>query len=484
LAQEAIGRPYGEVVGKSDSDALGELREVLTGRMIRGVEVERKRKDGSNVALSVSAAALTDHGKSATGIVALFEDITQARETRSQLQHVQRMEAVGRLSGGIAHDFNNLLSVIIGNLDSLLIRLQSEKEREIAKNALKGALRCAELTKQMLAFARRQQLDPARIDATSMLRSLSVMLERTLGELVKVRTLTPDALWSCRADPDQLESALLNLAINGRDAMPGGGTLTTEASNVHLDAEYAKGNADASVGDYVRFSVSDTGSGMSPELLGRVMEPFFTTKAPGKGTGLGLSMVHGFAKQSGGYLKIDSEVGFGTTVNLFLPRARGRDQVIGEADDRPVDAHQGNETILVVDDNAEVRKTASMQLTEFGYRVIEAADGKSALDILGSGTVVDLVFSDVVMPGDMTGFDLARAVRQNHPEIKFLLVTGFADTALRPQSDIGEPIPVLRKPYRRDELAARVRQAFNAKRSVAEPEVVKPAAIRQHGEVR
>jgi CheY-like chemotaxis protein len=274
------------------------------------------------------------------------------------------------------------------------------------------------------------------------------------------------------------------LAINGRDAMPGGGTLTSEASNVRLEAEYAVSNPEAIPGDYVKFSVTDTGSGMSPEVLGRVMEPFFTTKAPGKGTGLGLSMVHGFAKQSGGHLKIYSEVGFGTTVNLYLPRARSSDQIVGETDVRAVGTHEGNETILVVDDNAEVRKTASMQLTEFGYRVVEAADAKSALDILSNGTVVDLVFSDVVMPGDMTGFELARTVRQNHPGIKIILVTGFAEGALRPEIEIGEPIPILRKPYRRDELASRVRQAFDTAQNNAESAAVKPAAVGQHGEPR
>jgi nitrogen-specific signal transduction histidine kinase/ActR/RegA family two-component response regulator len=419
--------------------------------------------------LSVAAAALTDHGKSPVGIVALFEDITQARETRSQLQHVQKMEAVGQLSGGIAHDFNNLLSVIVGNLDSLLIRLKVEKEREIAKNALKGALRCAELTRQMLAFARRQELDPTRIDVGSMLRSLSVMLERMLGEMVTVNTSTPDDLWSCIADQDQVESALLNLAVNARDAMRGGGILTIEASNARLEARHAAENTEVTSGDYVKFSISDTGSGMSPELLTRAMEPFFTTKDPGKGTGLGLSMVHGFAKQSGGHLKIYSEVGFGTTVTLFLPRAEGREQISAEAEDFAPSATQGHETILVVDDNTEVRQTASMQLTELGYQVVEAADGKSALDILGSGTAIDLMFSDVVMPGGMTGFDLARTVRRNHPEVKILLVTGFAGAVLRQHSEAGESIPMLRKPYRRDELAARVRQVFDAKRSMAEP---------------
>jgi CheY-like chemotaxis protein len=333
-------------------------------------------------------------------------------------------------------------------------------------------LRCAELTKQMLAFARRQELDPVRIDTGSMLRSLSVMLERMLGEMVTVNTSTPDDLWSCVADQDQVESALLNLAVNARDAMRGGGVLTIEASNVRHEARDAAANSEMISGDYVKFSVSDTGSGISPELLTRVMEPFFTTKDPGKGTGLGLSMVHGFARQSGGHLNIASEVGFGTTVNLFLPRAQDGAPASAEIDDFVPSASQGHETILVVDDNAEVRETASMQLTELGYHVIEAADGKSALDILGSGTTIDLMFSDVVMPGGMTGFDLARAVRRNHPEIKILLVTGFAGAGLRQQAEPGESVQLLRKPYRRDELAARVRQVFDAKRSIAEPALI------------
>jgi CheY-like chemotaxis protein len=379
------------------------------------------------------------------------------------------MEAVGQLSGGIAHDFNNLLSVIVGNLDSLMIRLTSEKEREIAKNALKGALRCAELTKQMLAFARRQELDPVRIDVGTMLQNLSVMLERMLGEMVKVETNTPTDLWSCVADEDQVESALLNLAVNARDAMPGGGTLSIDASNARLEARYAAENSEVLAGDYVKFSVSDTGTGMSPELRARAMEPFFTTKDPGKGTGLGLSMVHGFAKQSGGHVKIYSEVGFGTTVNLFLPRAQGEQLASPESDESTEHPNEGHETVLVVDDNTEVRATACMQLTELGYRVIEAGDGKSALEILGDAATIDLVFSDVVMPGGMTGFDLARTVHRDHPEIKILLVTGFAGAVLRQHVEVGESMPMLRKPYRRDELADRVRQVLDAKRVIAEP---------------
>ncbi len=437
--------------------------------MVRSVEIERKRKDGSTVVLSVAAAALTDHGKSPVGIIALFEDITLAKETRTQLQHVQKMEAVGQLSGGIAHDFNNLLSVIIGNLDSLLIRLKSDKEREIAKNALKGALRCAELTKQMLAFARRQELDPVKIDAGAMLKNLSEMLERMLGEMVKVETSTSADLWPCIADEDQVESALLNLAVNARDAMPGGGTLTIDASNARLEAPYVARNSEVLAGDYVKFSVSDTGTGMSPEMRARAMEPFFTTKDPGKGTGLGLSMVHGFAKQSGGHVKIYSELGFGTTVNLFLPRAQGGQAASAESEESAAAPSRGNETILVVDDNIDVRATACMQLTELGYRVIEAGDGQSALEILGNASTIDLVFSDVVMPGGMTGFDLARIVYRDHPEIKVLLVTGFAGAVLRQHIEIGETMPMLRKPYRRDELAARIRQVLDAKLTASEP---------------
>ena len=463
---DAVGCTYDELIGLPREETLRGIEDVMAGQVVKAREIARKRKDGSDAILSAYAAPLTDHERRPIGIVALFEDITQARATRDQLQQAQKMEAVGQLTGGIAHDFNNLLSIVIGNLDSLILRLREPVERNLASEALTGALRGAELTKQMLAFARRQSLNPERLDIGRLLRDAATMLQRTLGGPVLVQTSFEEGLWPCLADPSQIETALLNLSINARDAMPDGGRLTIEARNAHLDSHYVDMNPDVVPGDYVKISVSDTGTGIPADVLDRVMEPFFTTKGPGKGTGLGLSMVHGFAKQSGGHLKIYSEPGHGTTVNLYLPRASGEEEHVADIDRQASADSRGSETILVVDDDAGVRKAARTQLTDLGYRVVEAVDAAAALDILKDGVAIDLVFSDVVMPGSMTGFDLAIEIRALHPEMPIMLVTGFAEAALRQRNGLGESVQVMTKPYRRHELAARIRQALEGEPAV------------------
>lgn len=420
----------------------------------------------ANVNLEASlremAAAATEQAEE---IRRAYDEVKQnaARQqhVEDQLRQAQKMEAVGQLTGGIAHDFNNILSIVVGNLESLVGRLADPISRELAEEAIGGALRGSELTKQLLIFARRQQLDPTPTDITRLLKESGVMLGRMLGDTITVTVNTPQGLWPCLADPNQIETAILNLAINARDAMPDGGALTIEASNVHLDASYAGSKQEVTEGDYVRIAVSDTGSGMPPEILERVFEPFFTTKKPGHGTGLGLSMVYGFAKQSGGHLGAYSEMGLGTTVNLYLPRAMAEAAAVAPMDDKFPLSRIGHETILVVDDQDAVRKTAVMGLKDLGYHVLEARDAGEAIDLLAKKVRIDLVFSDIAMPGGLSGFDLAKHVLHNHPQIKVILVTGFAEGAARDRGNVPEQVRLLSKPYRRHELASCIRDVLD-----------------------
>ncbi|WP_374655383.1 response regulator [Dongia sp.] len=434
------------------------LVRVMNGQSVNNVEVMARRSRGEPVAtMLVNGQPILDEQGHRLGVVIAARDVTALRATEATLRQAQKMEAVGQLTGGVAHDFNNLLGVVIGNIDTLIPRLTKPDDIELANEALDGALRGAALTRQMLAFARRQALKPEMVDLGQHLPQLAAMLRRTLGEQIAVTTHCPDGIWPCRVDASQLDSVLLNCAINARDAMPNGGTLTIEASNVQLDAQYAAGNAEVAAGDYVRIAVTDNGQGIAPEILGRVMEPFFTTKAPGQGTGLGLSMAFGFAKQSGGHLKIYSEVSHGTTVNLYLPRAQSADRPAATETAGETVAATGRECILLVDDNEAVRKTAARQLHDLGYRVVEAANGPAALGILADGANVDLLFSDVVMPGGLSGFDLAAKVRERYPALKVLLVTGFAEAAARNNATVDRSVELMSKPYRRQELASRIR---------------------------
>ena len=308
------------------------------------------------------------------------------------------MESIGQLTGGVAHDFNNLLQVISGNLQLLLKEVAgSERSERRVQNALAGVSRGAKLASQLLAFGRRQALDPKVINVGRFVRGLDELLRRALGEEIEIETTVSGGLWNTLVDPGQVEDALLNLAINARDAMNGRGKLTIEVGNAFLNDEYTRIHPDVSPGQYVMLAVTDTGSGIDPEMLDKVFEPFFTTKSEGRGTGLGLSMVYGFAKQSNGHVKIYSELAQGTTVKLYLPRTHQREDVVVEIDQEPVTG--GSESILVVEDDEEVRATAVEMLSDLGYRVLRAPEAASALAIVESGISIDLLFTDVVMPG-------------------------------------------------------------------------------------
>ncbi len=366
-AQETVGQPYKLIPSGGEAEFERYFRRVLDGEMLRNVEVTRRRKDGALRRISFSGAPLFDPDGKFRCVVYALQDVTDRNVLEQQLRQAQKLEAVGQLSGGIAHDFNNLLGVVIGNLDLAVERLGDDsKARELVDAALNGALRGGQLVKQLLAVSRRQPLEPAVIDLNASLREIAPLLERTLGENITVETRPAAGLWPVLADPVQVESAVLNLAVNARDAMPKGGTLTIETANRHLDADYAATHADVAVGDYAMIAVSDTGTGMPPDVAARAFEPFFTTKETGKGTGLGLAMVYGFVKQSGGHANIYSEAGHGTTIRLYFPAAKAGVDAKAPQSGTEKSPPMGNETVLVVEDREDLRATAVAMLRRLG----------------------------------------------------------------------------------------------------------------------
>jgi signal transduction histidine kinase/ActR/RegA family two-component response regulator len=379
------------------------------------------------------------------------ERATAARreEAEAALRQAQKMEAVGQLTSGVAHDFNNLLTSIVGNLELLDMRLDDERLRKLVHAAARSAQRGAKLNAQMLAFSRKQHLMPTSVDLDDLIGSTEEMLRRTLGGTVDVTTALARDPWRAIVDPHQLELVILNLAINARDAMPLGGRLLIETRNVK--ASDLDGSLDLAPGDYVRLSVADTGTGMSEEVLARACEPFYTTKEAGKGSGLGLSQVYGFARQSGGGLRIRSTVGQGTTVEVYLPRSLAEsDTTIERWDARRPSLARGRGTVLVVEDQEEVREVAVAQLEALGYRVVQAASGDAALDLLNSASGIELLIVDYAMPG-MSGIDVASAARAKCPDLPVLIVTGYIDTARMAGKIPGARL--MRKPYRMAELA-------------------------------
>jgi PAS domain S-box-containing protein len=388
----------------------------------------------------------------------------QLRKNEEALRQSQKMEAVGQLTGGVAHDFNNLLQVIVGSLETIRRILPQEYGRlhRAAEQGMNGARRASALTQRLLAFSRRQPLDPKAIDVNVLIGGMSELLHSTLGEIVSVETVRAAGLWRIEADPNELEAAILNLAVNARDAMPEGGRLTIETTNAHIDEGYALTNAEVIPGQYVGISISDTGSGMDAKTVAQAFEPFFTTKSVGKGTGLGLSQVYGFVKQSGGHVKIYSEVGEGTTVRIYLPRLTGHQ---GEAEKElhlPVPEGTQEETILVVEDDDDVRTYSVETLRDLGYRVIEAHDGPSALRLLERQLRVDLLFTDVVLPSGMTGAQVAAQARALRPSLKVLFTTGYARNAIIHQGRLDKGVQLITKPFTFEDLAAKIRDVLDA----------------------
>ena len=393
---------------------------------------------------------------------ALVEESRRREEAQAALIQAQRMEAFGQLTGGIAHDFNNLLTIVLGNLERLEPVLSGKEERGQLQRAADAAQMGARLTGRLLSFARRRPLAPSVLNVNDLVLGIAELLKRSLGEQITLTTVLAGNVWPTRADASELENAVLNLAINARDAMPKGGKLVIETGNATLTAPGPAGDprGPATAGDFVRISVSDTGVGMSPEILQRAFEPFFTTKE-GRGTGLGLSTIYGFASQSGGHVTIESEQGQGTTVNLFLPRERAARAEVGMEPEAAVPLSANAETVLVVEDDPRVRELSLQRVEGLGYVVLEAHNAAAAIAILEKQPV-ELLFSDIGLGPGMSGFELARWVRTNRPSTKVLLTTGHA-SGVSAEEHTREGFPILHKPYNRLQLAVALQDALGAK---------------------
>ncbi|PHR19069.1 MAG: hybrid sensor histidine kinase/response regulator [Hoeflea sp.] len=398
------------------------------------------------------------------------EELVQSQKA---LQQSQKMETIGKLTGGVAHDFNNLLQVVAGNLQLLAKDVAGNERAETrVRNALAGVDRGAKLASQLLAFSRRQPLEPKVINVGRFVSGMDDLLRRSIGETVDIEVVIAENLWNTMADPTQIENAVLNLAINARDAMDGAGKLTIEASNARLDDTYTAGLDDVESGNYVLLAVTDTGAGMDESTLEQVFEPFFSTKPEGKGTGLGLSMVYGFVKQSGGHIKIYSEPGQGTTVKLYMPRAMGEEEQEARLVSGP--AQGGTETILVVEDDDDVRATVVATLTDLGYRVLTARDAQAGLAVIESGVPVDVLFTDVVMPGKLKSPEMAKLAKASNPDLVVLFTSGYTENSIVHGGKLDAGVELLSKPYTREALDGRIRHLIANQKQRAQPVPVKP----------
>ena len=427
-----------------------------------GREVVGRRKDGSTFPMDLSVGEAKQDGESI--FVGIIHDLTERKLTERQLQQAQKMEMVGQLSGGIAHDFNNLLTVIVGNAEHLSEQLKSRLDlRQLADDICQAGERGAELTRRLLAFSRRQLLRPRAIDCHELIASTCKLLKRTLRENIEVTTaFNIDAIFAF-ADSGQLESAVLNLALNAQDAMAAGGRLTISTGIASLDDNYEGVHPDIESGEYAMIAVTDNGEGMTSDVAARAFEPFFTTKEVGKGSGLGLSMVYGFVKQSNGHVSIYSEPGLGTTVRIYLPNvtpngSRSSSQPAADEDALP----RGNETILVVEDDPFVRSSVILRVESLGYKVVLAVDGREAVMKLRTNPEIDMLFTDIVMPGGMSGWEVAELAQQMRPGLPTVFTSGYALEALVDQGRAPMKSIVLTKPYRKAELAHRLREALAA----------------------
>jgi PAS domain S-box-containing protein len=441
--------------------ASGAIARAVRGEPVDNMEIYVCRVDETTgVHLLVNGRALHDASGAIIGAVMVYRDISEARQAERRLRQAQKMDAIGQLTGGIAHDFNNILTVITGTIDILAGAVADQPRfAAIAKMIDEAAERGAELTRRLLAFARRQPLQPRATDVNVLVLDSAKLLQPTLGEQIEIDSMLENDAWPAEIDPSQLATALLNLALNARDAMPAGGKLMLETANVYLDKSYANLNFDVRPGPYVMIAVSDTGSGIPESIRDRVFEPFFTTKETGKGTGLGLSMVYGFVKQSGGHIKIYSEESQGTTVKLYLPRACGDANPIEETTTRTA-VQGGHETILVVEDDPMVRSYVFSQLESLGYVTLGAESGAEALAIIDKGTPIDLLFTDVVMPG-MNGRVLAEELKRR-PRIKVLFTSGYTENAIVHHGRLDPGVLLLPKPYRKADVARMIRIALDA----------------------
>jgi PAS domain S-box-containing protein len=474
-AREIIGQHFSRFYTEEDLRAGSPARALATAASEGRFESEgwRVRKDGSKFRALVVIDPIRDDRGDLIGFAKVTRDVTERyesqrvlKETQEQLAASQKMEAVGQLSGGIAHDFNNLLMIVLGNLETIerhakaLPGAHPNLRRSVA-NALRGANRAAALTARLLAFSRRQALSPRPLDLNKFMSGAAEFMQRSLGESVEIQAVGAAGLWHIEADPNFLETALLNLAINARDAMPNGGKITIEAANVFADEDYCRVNPEVVPGPYVVICVSDTGHGMPPDIASRAFEPFFTTKEPGQGTGLGLSQVYGFVKQSGGHIKIYSEVDQGTTVKIYLPRYSGRGDSDEARDEEMCSSGEDGEIILVVEDDADLRDYISEVLRGLGYRVRAVPNAAAAIPILERKEHrIDLLLTDVVMPGK-NGRELGRHAQSIRPGLPVLYMTGYSRNAVVHHGRLDEGVDLLQKPIGQQTLGTRVRELLD-----------------------
>ncbi len=433
-----------------------EMRAARRGQNKRNFETRYIDKEGKSVALNWTGT----WSEPVRRHFFIGRDLTEKQAAEAQLRHVQKMDAIGQLTGGVAHDFNNILTVITGTIGILEDAVAGDPQlAAIARLIDEAAERGANLTKHLLAFARKQPLQPLEVDVNSLVLEAAKLLQPTLGEHIEITPLLAEDAWTALADPSQLTTAVLNLALNARDAMPNGGKLALETSNVYLDENYASMQDEVAAGNYVMIAVSDTGTGIPAALLERVFDPFFTTKEVGKGTGLGLSMVFGFVKQSGGHIKLYSEEGHGTSVKIYLPRATGLNQTAAEAL-VSVDIEGGSEAVLVVEDDPLVRRYVMTQIESLGYTTLEAANATDALHVIDNGANIDLLFTDVIMPGHMNGRQLVDEALKRRPGLKTLYTSGYTENAIVHHGRLDSGVLLLAKPYRKSELARMIRLAL------------------------
>jgi PAS domain S-box-containing protein len=425
---------------------------------------EYRGRDGAGHAryFSVNGRPMFGSGGRFLGYRGTSTDITAQHDTEERLRQSQKMDAIGQLTGGVAHDFNNVLTVITGTIEIIQEGLADKPQlAAIAQLIDDAAARGAEITSQLLTFARRQPLEPREIDVNGLVSETAKLLWPILGEHIEIRTVFANDAWSAMVDPSQLSSAIVNLAVNARDAMPGGGKLTLETANVMLDEAASSDDSEMVPGEFVMIAVADTGHGIPADIRDRVFEPFFTTKGIGRGTGLGLSMAYGFARQTGGTVKIESEEGRGTVVRLYLPRSVGQAATTAEPA-RAQSLAAGRETILVVEDDPLVQGYVIAQLGSLGYRALVAGDGVAALALVDQGAKFDLLFTDIIMPGGMNGRELADAVRRRRPGVKVLYTSGYTDDTIVHEGHLDPGVALLRKPYRKSELSQKIREVLES----------------------
>ncbi len=464
-AAEAIGRPIYMLIPEANHAQEDELLARLTrGERIEMSESIRLHKSGKEIGVSIALSPIRDRHGTIIGASKVARDISERQEmakAQEQLRQSQKMESIGQLTGGIAHDFNNLLAVVLGNLDFMMERTtQDDPLREFIRPSIEAAEHGAELTQQLLSFGRKQALQPKIVNINELLHYFTMLVRHTLGERIQTILSLSRDVWNVNIDATQLQNALLNLAVNARDAMADGGKLIIETKNILIDQHYVDANAEIVAGDYVMIAVTDSGEGMMPDVLEKVFEPFFTTKEVGKGSGLGLSMVYGFVKQSAGYIKISSDYGHGTTVKIYLPRAPGESDLLVKHETNGIRLSEKKALILVVEDNKEVLKLTSTMVESLGYTILTAPTGDIALNLLKQHPDIALLLTDVMLPGALNGPGLAKHALLLNSRLKVIYNSGYAEHVIQQRGILEPGVNLIAKPFRKQQLAAKIAEVL------------------------